>query len=277
MEALATLYLEKHPLTYSDSLTYRAFVEDNRPAEPHRASTELRFIDIVPYKQAFQLVDGGGTCNGTSVTLEELIERQRRALNRAFAHAEDRPLEEKVADRLSKEEAELAFIVGDFAQKLTTEFGPISPLEEAAQAMNQATVALASRDLESAIPLEQTGLTALIKARQNLRKLLSTSSSSGQCRKIDRAQQQKIRKPPSADKSKQAELAKLEQDIQKLAQDQQAFAEEIDPKSNGGAQLDKKDEAKSASGTKPSPSERQEKPRARRPSGSMPWPVPTRR
>jgi Domain of unknown function (DUF4175) len=260
MEAMATLYLEKHPLTYSDSVTYRAFVEDNRSPSPHRVSTEFRFIDVVPYKQDFQFSDGGsgGASSKTSVTLEELIERQRRALNRAFAHTDDRPVEEKVADRLSKEEAELAFITGEFADKLKTEFGPISPLEEAAQAMSKATVSLASKELESAIPLEESSLTALIKARQNLRKLLSTKSSSGLCRSIDRSLQQKLRKPPSADKSKEAELAKLEQDVQKLAQNQKAFAEEIDPKSNGGAQLDKKDEAKSGSGSKPSPSEHQE-------------------
>ena len=61
VEALTTLYLEKHELTYTDGLTYYAFVEDNKPYEPHRVVTELRFLDILPYKQAFQLVEGGGT------------------------------------------------------------------------------------------------------------------------------------------------------------------------------------------------------------------------
>jgi hypothetical protein len=264
VEALATLYLEKHKLTYTDSLTYRAFVEDNRTPGPHRVSTELRFIDIVPYKQAFQLVEGGGSCNGSSVTLEELILRQRAALNRAFAHAEDQPIEPKVADRLSREEAELALVTDDFARKLASEFGPISPLEDAARAMEMATVSLGSKELAASIPLEQSALTALIKARQNLRKLMSTSSSGGQCRKIDRQQlQQKLRKPPAAEKSKEAELARLEQDLKKLAQDQKNFAEEIDPKGGDGAELDRKDEPRAGqpsknSGTKPSPAERQQ-------------------
>jgi hypothetical protein len=59
--ALATLYLEKHKMSYTDSITYYAFVEDNRPPRPHRVVSELRFLDILPYKQAYQLVEGGGT------------------------------------------------------------------------------------------------------------------------------------------------------------------------------------------------------------------------
>ena len=262
--ALAVLYLEKHKLTFADSLSYRGFVEDNRAPGPQRVSSDIRFIDILPYKQAYQLVDGGGSCNGTSVTLEELILRQRLALNRAFAHAEDRPIEEKVADRLSKDEAELAFVTGDFAAKLASEFGPISPLQEAAEAMEAATASLASRDFATAIPREQVALTALTKARQNLRKLLSTRASAGQCRKIDQQQrQQKLRKPPAAEKSKEAEFAKLEQDIKKLAEGQKQFAEEVESKAGGGPELDKKDDPKSArpskgSGSNPSLADRQQ-------------------
>jgi hypothetical protein len=59
--ALATLYLEKHQLSHTDGITYYAFVEDNRPLRPHRVVSELRFLDILPYKQAYRLVEGGGT------------------------------------------------------------------------------------------------------------------------------------------------------------------------------------------------------------------------
>ena len=259
LEALATLYLETHKLTYADSVGYRAFVEDNRSPGPQRVSTELRFIDILPYKQAFQFVEGGGSCNGTSVTLEELIARQRLALNRAFAHAEDRPAEEKVANRLSKDEAELAIATGEFAMRLASEFGPISPLTAAARSMEAATVSLAAREFGTAIPQEQAALTALTRARQNLRKLMGNAASAGQCRKVDRQQQQKLRKPPAADKSKEAELAKLEQDLRKLADNQKRFAEELDPRGGGGADLDREDKPKPSrdSGPDSSPAERQ--------------------
>jgi hypothetical protein len=61
VRALATLFLEKHRLNYTDGITYYAFAEDNYPVRPHRVVSELRFIDILPYKQAYQYVEGGGT------------------------------------------------------------------------------------------------------------------------------------------------------------------------------------------------------------------------
>jgi hypothetical protein len=89
---------------------------------------------------------------------------------------------------------------------------------------------------------------------------MSNAASAGLCRKIDRQQQQKLRRPPAAEKSKEAELARLEQDIQKLAENQKKFAEELDPKSGGGPELEKQNEAKppNGSGSKPSPAERQQ-------------------
>ena len=99
-------------------------------------------------------------------------------------------------------------------------------LDEAADAWKSATVALAARRSPAAVPQEQSALAALIQARQNLRKLLSNSQSAGQCRKFDRQQQQKLRKPPRRGRSKEAELARLEQDLRKLAEEQK-FAEEI--------------------------------------------------
>jgi uncharacterized membrane protein YedE/YeeE len=267
VDALATLYMEKHPLTFADSLSYKAFVEDNREPGHQKVSTELRFIDILPYKQEYEIIEGGGSCNGSSVTLEELILRQRRALNRTLAHAEDKPVEGKIADRLANEEAEISKVAREFATALASAVGPIPALEEAVGLMEKATETLSSRELASAVPQEQAALTALTKARMNLRKLLSSSSSSGQCRKIDRAQQdQKLRKPP-AEKSKEAELARLEQDLKKLAESEKKIAEDIESKARGGAKLDQQDQPKpgksstsksAGSKTSSSPSEQQQ-------------------
>lgn len=63
-KTLATLYLEKHEVDYTDALTYYAYVDDNYPRGAHRTRTELRFIDIRPFQRDYQLVkvDGeGGT------------------------------------------------------------------------------------------------------------------------------------------------------------------------------------------------------------------------
>jgi hypothetical protein len=55
------LFLEDHEVTFQDAVTYYAFVEDNRPGEAKRTVTELRFIDIRPYKREYQILEGGGT------------------------------------------------------------------------------------------------------------------------------------------------------------------------------------------------------------------------
>ena len=57
----STLMLEGHSLSHQDAVTYFAFAEDNYFGEPRRTTTELRFIDIRPFKLAFQLLDTGGT------------------------------------------------------------------------------------------------------------------------------------------------------------------------------------------------------------------------
>ncbi len=267
VESLATLYLEKHRLAFTDSLSYRGFVEDNRPGTPLLASTELRFIDILPYKLAYQMAEGGA-CDGSSVTLEELIARQRRALNRTFAHADDGTVDPAVADRLSQAQAELALATEEFAKGLIAQFGGVPPLQEACQSMRMATVALAQKDIAAAIPAQQSALTALIQARRNLRKLLSNASSAGQCQKFDRQMDQKLRKPPTAeDKPKEAELARLEQDVRKLAEQERKFAEEIAANGGGGAQMEqepgskpgptKPGQPKPGAGANPSPADRQ--------------------
>ena len=46
-----SLPLEHFELTQKDSVTYYAFVEDNYPGGPRRTETDLRFIDIRPFKK----------------------------------------------------------------------------------------------------------------------------------------------------------------------------------------------------------------------------------
>ena len=71
-QVLATLYLEKHAINFKDGITYHAFAIDNDPSGPHRVVTELRFIDILPFKKEYRLVDGESP-GEDSLTLEELI------------------------------------------------------------------------------------------------------------------------------------------------------------------------------------------------------------
>lgn len=61
LRAEAVLPLEDHEVNFQDGVTYYAFSEDNHPDKPQRATTDLQFIDIRPYKRAYQLLEQGGS------------------------------------------------------------------------------------------------------------------------------------------------------------------------------------------------------------------------
>jgi hypothetical protein len=55
-----TLFLEDHPLTYRDAVTYYAYAEDRYFDQTRRVTTQLRFIDIRPFKRSFELTQASG-------------------------------------------------------------------------------------------------------------------------------------------------------------------------------------------------------------------------
>ena len=189
--------------------------------------SDLRFIDILPFKQDYQLVKGEGSCSGSSVSLEELIARQRDNLNRTFALERETTVGDAAAKRVARNQAELHAATAEFAQGIAAIAGPIPALEDAVAAMQSATAALEDKDIRTARPREEAALKGLIAARQNLRKLLkqSASSQASACRKFDRQQSQKLRRPPAPENKQQ--LAALEKDLRELARREQKFSEEV--------------------------------------------------
>ncbi|HEV3003089.1 MAG TPA: DUF4175 family protein, partial [Pirellulales bacterium] len=246
-ESLATLFLEQHDVYVTDAVTYYAFAEDNRPVGPHppgvsnRATTELRFIDIRPYKRTYHLASsgGGGSSGESSASLEELIARQRVNLNRSFAQLDIPAVDGETAARLAKTQEELAKATRELAAGMEQLGMPVASLGEAAVSMQQAADELGGRRMKPAVEHEQSALAALIKARQPFRRYLSTSDSqsASACRKFDAEQKQKLRLPKDDDKAKQAQLAN---DLAKLAEQEKKFSEEISPK-GGGAEKESHD------------------------------------
>ena len=53
------LLLEKLAASPTDSLTYYAFAEDNYPAGAKRTETDLRYLDIRPFKREYKLAESG--------------------------------------------------------------------------------------------------------------------------------------------------------------------------------------------------------------------------
>jgi hypothetical protein len=196
-----------------------------------------------------------------------LIARQRDNLRRTFAQAEATTAHSQVIHKLAVNEHELADATAEFTEGIEQLAGPVPCLHEAQDAMRTAIDALARKDLKAGGAAEEAALAGLIQARQNLRKFLSQSqSSSSACRKFDQQQKQKLRKPHNEDKK--AQLAKLQEEIEKLAKEEKKFSEEVAGK-NGGAQMEQDAQAqqkpqpskssKGSSGSEGSAAERQEK------------------
>ena len=148
-------------------------------------------------------------------------------------------MEPRTVERIAKTERELAGVTAEFTEGFEARFGPLPCLHEAQEAMEKASSALDQKNARSGRDLEGTALAGLIKARQNIRKLLSqsNSSSASECRKFDQEQNQKLRPPKKATGDKER-LAKLQEEIEELAKEEKKFSEDIEPQGGGGAQME---------------------------------------
>jgi hypothetical protein len=161
-----------------------------------------------------------------------LIARQRDNLKLTFALSEQLNPDARPISKLAQTEHDLAESAAEFTAGLEARAGPVPCLREAVDAMQLASAALAKQQLAPARSFEETALANLIKARTNVRQFLSQSSScASACRKFDQQQRQKLRTPPKKDDK--AEQAKLQQEIEKLAQTEKQIAQEIVAKNSG--------------------------------------------
>jgi hypothetical protein len=254
----AALMLEDHDVTFRDAVMYYAFAEDRYFGETRRTTTPLRFIDIRPFKRAFRQSDSegeGGACSG-SLTLEELIARQRHTLSLTFAAAHPQTkASPKLVNRLLISQTEIREATAEFAAGLADIGAPITELDAATGQMAFATDSLAKAELSEAVESQKQALAALISARQNLLKQLNQSSgSASQCRKFDRQQKQKLRQPEKPKHpDEQEKLAEARQQLNQLAQRQRKWSEEVRTTCNSSSsQSQSQPESQSAS--KPSES-----------------------
>lgn len=161
-----------------------------------------------------------------------MIARQRQNLRHTFIQSEQPAIDPRACQRLAQAERELVDATTAFTAGMEQRFGPIPCLHEASEAMQSAILALEQEQTQAGGAAEETALAALIRARQNVRKLLSDSKCASACRKFDTQERQKLRKPPRKDDK--AELAKLQQQIEKLAQEEKKLAPQIGASSSAG-------------------------------------------
>jgi hypothetical protein len=254
------LLLEDYGLSHKDAVTYYAFAEDNYFGQPRRTTSELRYIDIRPFQTSFQIVEGGGSCNGCSTTLEELIARQRQNLSLTFAAQQEGHVDKDTTDRLGESQSDLLEITREFEQGIAQRAGPIATLASAVDAMQSAVEALLARQMDDAVAAEKQALADLIRARENVRQKLgqSNSQSASACRKFDREQRQKLRMPEKK-KDQQQQVAALREKLDDLAQRERKWAQECrqcnSPSSSSKASQSSKSQAASKPTSSPQQSE----------------------
>ena len=230
------LPLEVFELTQKDSVMYFAFAEDNRPNSPQRTETEMRFIDIRPFKRTFLVVDpdpGAAMSGGANLkSLGELIQQQRNALNRTM-QIEKRAISGQkpdvaTLDQLIAFETELASSVRETAQGLIAlGFGDGELFFLAETAMLAAIDSLSVGKLENATLQMRDALKALIEARNALQMQILKNPDAAMLvalRQFDRQQTQKLRRPKT-DKEEARELIRR---LEELIDQEGSIVRELD-------------------------------------------------
>jgi hypothetical protein len=223
------LMLEQFLLTQKDCVAYYAFAEDNRPDNPQRATTELRFIDIRPFKRIFQLVDApdmpGGGQQRDLIMLDEVIARQRFNLNQTM-RLETRSrarLDEAQVEKVAAFENKLAGQTHDLADFL---FGlgvdGAAILSQAEEAMLSAVDSLQGVKFPTAINQERDALRFLMEARNTVQQSLNKKPRAvrAQARAFDRLQRQKLRRQ----NEKAETLPQIAEELAKLAGEEDEVA-----------------------------------------------------
>ncbi len=213
------LMLEQFMLTEKDCVGYYAFAEDNRPGTPQRVTTDLRFIDIRPFRRFYQLVDPpdgeGGGGQRDLIFLDEVIKRQRFNLNQTMR------LETRSKVRLDVAQVEQ---VAAFENKLATQAHELSDflieqgvdgaalLAQAEETMLSAVDSIQGAKFAIAIGQERDALRYLMEARNTVRQGLLKSSRQVQARAraFDRLQRQKLRREQDKGDTLTALAAELE-------------------------------------------------------------------
>jgi hypothetical protein len=249
------LPLEHFGLTQKDFVAYYAYAEDNFPEGGRRAETDIRFIDIRPFKMIYQIIEPQDQPPGEGpriMALEEIIRRQRYALNRTI-RLEKRPDrwgdgELNTVDRLMEYETELAQATRDLAEFFEgrgTEGADV--LFQAEAAMLAAVDSLSIGQFATAVLQEKDALQHLVEARNRLIIALTLDPAlAAAVRQTDRRLAQKLRRPKNEEEEKREE--RVIERLMQLAMNQDQVAQ-------GLAAMRNQNAAGNGQGKRQSPSE----------------------
>ncbi len=193
--------------------------------EARRTETDLRDVDIRPFKREYKMREGSGDGipeESDLASLAELIARQRFNLNRASRLAKHKPTDKTIVEdplKIATFEETLAGLTRELTAGIEGIIGQrIEPLHAAEESM-LAAVAVLDRGENGRSPAHMgDALRHLIEARDTLRIELAQDGKAAQAamRSFDRMQAQKIRKP----KKETEEAEEIAEEIEQLAQDE---------------------------------------------------------
>jgi hypothetical protein len=216
-----TLPLEYFGLTERDAVAYYAFAEDNFPEAPHRAETDLRFIDIRPFKTVYRLSDeepGMPGMQNDIPALDELIRRQRYALNRTIKLQKfperwgDGDLNS--VERLIEYQTEIADGTRDLATFFEGEgTDGADVLFQAEATMRTAVDSLGVAQYETAVLQEKDALQYLVEARRKLEVVINrlNARQRASIRQFNRQLTQKLRRPRNEEEAERQVVERLQQ------------------------------------------------------------------
>lgn len=199
------LPLESLSLSERDYIAYYAYAIDNREFGPHRAESDVRYIDIRPLRQFYSefeqdpMQGGGGR---VIVQLDEIIRRQRFLVNRTRrllkSSSNDLAKQLGTIDRMVESQSELAGLTRFLAEFFVSRGNDdVEALNQAETAMLQAADSLAAGSFDLALVQEEDALRALAEARRTLEILLlknPTPQQQAALRRLARQLRQKLRR-----------------------------------------------------------------------------------
>lgn len=230
------LPLESFQLTEHEYVSYYAYAVDNCEDNPHRIETDIRYIDIRPFRQTFALADeqpgefAGEGQDSLRQPLSEIIRRQRFVINRTkrFARAlpNDPTIQLSTVDRLVENQSELASLVRFLASELAERGSDgVEALGQAEALMLQAADSLSAAEFSTAFTQENDALRALVEAKNQVEITLSKNSQTMQqmrrMRELARQLRQRLRMDQPRLESQIADS------LEALARDQSQITDQI--------------------------------------------------
>ncbi len=240
------LPLEFFTLNQKDSVAYYAFAEDNHPSGRNYTETDLRFIDIRPFRRLYRMPDEGDGDNQNDPaevrTLEEIIGRQRFNLNRTIRLQKKTELGGEpslvTVDRLANFEDDLARSTRELAEFLESrEIEGSDLVFQASGVMETAVDTLNVGQYEISSQQQKDSLRLLIEARDRIEVFLNSNASAAQraaLRSFDRMQTQKLRRPQQ-DREDEENPERLVERLKRLADEQEVIYRTLSATNLGGA------------------------------------------